>query len=116
MMAITSFASGTQTATVGTEHTLASVNVPGVFVLAVDTSALAALDVLELRIKQIILTGGTVRVLAFVAFYGAQLADDVQKQSIAVPNELTDAGALTFTLKQTFGTGRSYAWKVFKIA
>jgi hypothetical protein len=115
-MAVTAAASGTQTATVGTEHTLASIATAGVFVFVVDMNAMAALDVVELRIKQMVLTAGTARVLAFTAFYGAQPTEDVQKQSIAVPNELTDAGALVFTLKQMFGTGRAYPWKVLKIA
>ena len=41
-MAVAVEASGTQTATVGTEHTLATIAGPGVYVVKVDTANLAA--------------------------------------------------------------------------
>lgn len=115
-MAVTAFASGTQSATVTTEHVLSDVNATGVYTLHVDTINMVAGDVLELRVYQIILTAGTRRVLFFGGFYGAQPTDDTIKMSIPVGNELTDAGSLEFTLKQTFGTSRNYPWKVLKIA
>lgn len=111
-MAVTLNASGTQTATVTTEHTLADVNTAGVYTLHVDTVNMAAGDVLELRVYQIELTGGTRRVLFFHAFYGAQPTNDTAKVSLPIGNDLTDSGSLRFTLKQTFGTGRAYPWKV----
>ena len=113
-MAVTAQGSGTQTASIGTEHQLCDVNVAGVFSFHVDTSNMAAGDVLELRIYQMELTAGTSRVLVMQQFYGAQLADDIQKISIPVGNDLTDSTSLRFSLKQTFGTGRQYAWKVLK--
>lgn len=115
-MAVTVQASGTQSATVTTEHTLASINVAGVFSLHVDTNAMAAGDVLELRIYQIILTAGTSRVVSMGMYYGAQSTDDAIKISIPIGNDLTDTDSLKFTLKQTFGTGRSFPWKVLKYA
>jgi hypothetical protein len=51
-MAVTAFVSGTQTAVIGTEHFLANVNEAGVFTLHVDKNAMAAGDVLELRVYQ----------------------------------------------------------------
>lgn len=114
-MAVTSFASGTQSATVTSEHSLASVNQSGVYILLVDTVNMQANDVLELRIKKIVLTSGTKRVLAFAAFYGAQITDDIMKMSIPIANDLTDTDSIEFTLKQTFGTSRDYPWKVLKI-
>lgn len=92
-MAVTAFASGTQTATVTTEHVLANVNVAGTFTLHIDTVNLAALDVVELRVYQIILTGGTQRVCFYAQFHGAQPVEDVIKVSVPLSNELTDTGA-----------------------
>jgi len=115
-MAVTAFGSGTQTATVTTEHQLADVNAAGVYTFHVDTSNMAAGDILELRVYQMELTSGTSRVLFFHAYYGAQPTDDLQKVSLPIGNDLTDSTSLRFSLKQTFGTGRQYAWKVLKFA
>jgi hypothetical protein len=43
----------------GTEHTLDDVAAAGTYTLHVDTVNMAAADVLELRVYQIVLTGGT---------------------------------------------------------
>ena len=115
-MAVTAQGSGTQAATVTTEHTLLDVAVAGTFTLHVDTVNLAAGDIVELRIYQMVLTAGTRRVAYYTSYYGVQIADDVIKISVPISNELTDAGALRFTLKQTVGTGRSFPWKVLKYA
>jgi len=115
-MAVTAQASGTQAATVTTEHTLASVNVAGVFTLHVDTVNMSTLDVLELRVYQMVLTAGVSRVVSIWTFFGVQLTDDLIKITVPIGNELTDTDALKFTLKQTFGTGRSFPWKVLKYA
>src|SRR6266498_1628662 len=101
-MAVTVEASGTQAATVTTEHTLATVAGPGVYVLNVDTANMVANDVLELRVKKPVLAAGTVRLEFFQAYYGAQPTDDVMKTSVPVIVDSTAGGAL-FTLKQTFG-------------
>ena len=115
-MAVTAQATGSQATTVGTEHTLADVAIAGTFTLHVDTNVLAAGDGVELRIYQMILTGGTRRVAYFQSFYDAQPADDQIKISVPISNELTDAGALRFTLKQIAGTTRTFPWKVLKYA
>lgn len=115
-MAVTAHASGTQSATVGTEHSLTGVTVAGTFTFHVDTVNMAAGDILELRVKQIVLTGGTKRVVELGIFYGAQLVDDLIKIAAPISNELTDTNSLEFTLKQTHGTGRSFPWKVLKHA
>lgn len=115
-MAVTAHASGTQSATIGTEHFLSSPNVAGTFTLHVDTNAMAAGDVLELRVYQMVLTSGTQRPAYFRRYTDAQPADDLIKISVPISNELTDTNALRFSLKQTAGTGRSYPWKVLKYA
>lgn len=113
-MAVTAQGSGSQAATLTTEHTLLDIATAGTFTLHVDANAMASGDVLELRVYQIVLAAGTRRVAYFQSFVGAQSVDDVVKISVPISNELTDAGALRFTLKQTVGTGRTFPWKVLK--
>jgi hypothetical protein len=115
-VAVTAHASGTQTATLDTEHFLSSPNVAGTFVLYVDTNAMAAGDILELRVYKMVLTAGTARVVYKATFSGAQSADDLIKASIPISNELTDANAVRFSLLQTDGTGRAFPWVVLKHA
>jgi len=111
-MAVTAYASGTQSATVTTEHFLSSPNVAGVYTLHVDTVNMVAGDVLELRVYQMVLTGGTQRVVFQSSYVGAQAVDDLIKVSVPIANELTDTNALRFSLKQTAGTSRNFPWKV----
>lgn len=115
-MAVTAFATGTQSATVTTEHVLSSVNAAGVYTLHVDANTLVAGDALELRVYQIVLTGGTKRVAYFQAYVGAQATEDKIKISVPISNELTDATSLEFSLCQRAGTSRNFPWKVLKHA
>lgn len=110
----TAAGSGTQTAVINTEHTLLDIAAAGTYTLHVDTVNMVAGDVLQLRVYQMVLTAGTRRVAYLGEFIDAQSADDLVKISVPIGNELTDAGALRFTLKQTAGTGRSFPWKVLK--
>ena len=111
-MTVSAFASGTQTAVISTEHFLSSPNVAGVFTLHVDTNAMQTGDTVELRVYQMVLTGGTQRVQQYSFFSDAQPTDDKIKVSNPIGNELTDTNSLRFSLKQTAGTGRSFPWKV----
>lgn len=111
-MAVTAYASGSQACTVTTEHFLSSPNVAGTFTLHVDLQPAVALDVFELRVYQMILTGGTTRVVYFARYDDAQSADDLIKISVPISNELTDTNALRFSIKQTRGTSRTIPWKV----
>lgn len=111
-MTVSAQGTGTQSASINTEHTLLDVAVAGTFTLHVDKNAMLAGDTLELRIYQIVLTGGTRRVAYFESYTGAQPADDLIAISVPISNELTDSGSLRFTLKQTAGTGRNFPWKV----
>ena len=117
-MAVTAQSSGTLTATGGgVEDTLVDVAVAGTFTLHVDTVNMVAGDVLELRIYQIILTGGTRRVAYYTRYDSVQPTDDVIKISVPISNELTDAGSLRFTLTQSgAGTDKAFPWKVLKYA
>src|SRR5262245_6260176 len=117
-MAVTAHATGTQSTSgsIGTELFLTSPNVAGTFTLHVDTNAMAAGDVLELRVYQMVLTGGTQRVAYYARYEGAQATDDMIKISVPISNELTDTNALRFSLNQTKGSAHSYPWKVLKYA
>jgi len=116
-MAVTAHASGTLTATAGgTEDFLTSPNVAGTFTLHVDLVNMAAGDVVELRIYQMVLTGGTQRVAYLQRYADAQPTDDLIAISVPISNELTDTNALRFSLKQTKGTARNFPWKVLKYA
>lgn len=115
-MSVTAEASGTQSASIGTEHILSDVNSAGVYTFHVDLVNLADGDLLELRVYQMVLTGGTRRGAMFASYWGAQPADHLIKVFLPISNELTDSGALRFSLKQVAGTGRSFPWKVLKHA
>lgn len=109
-MSLTITASGTQAATIGTEHTLSTLTGPKTFTLHVDANAMThgsgTADELELRIKTKVLSGGTERVTYYALITGAQ--DIPIKISLPVPVPQT----ATVTLKQTAGTGRSFPWAI----
>ena len=113
-MTTAAFATGTQTATVTTEHFLSNVNQAGVYTLHLDLINMAAGDFLEVRVYQMMLTGGTPRVAYIETFQGVQPADGMIPVSVPIGNELTDSQSLRFSIKQTLGTGRDYPWKVLK--
>lgn len=117
-MAVTAQGSGTKTvSSVGTAETLLDVAVAGTFTLHVDTTTMVAGDMLELRIYQIVLTGGTRRVCYYASWTDAQGADDLIKISVPISNELTDSGSLRFEINQKLGAAaRAFPWKVLKYA
>lgn len=106
----TSIGSGTQTATIGTEHTLGSADTTNkTYVLVVDTAAMVALDVLELRVYTIALTAGTERLAYFQVYRDTQ--NEPMKYSVPVPADISCKA----TLKQTAGTGRAFPWKLLSL-
>lgn len=109
-MAVTSNQSGSQTATIGTEHSLgAAITAAGVYQLVVDTSALANGDVLELRVKTKAKAGSTSRVEEIITYVNAQTAQN--KRSVPYPVDTE----IAFTLTQTAGTGRAFDWNILKL-
>lgn len=113
-MAVTSLSTGTQTCVIGSEAIVSQAGSAGVYSFHVDLTAITTGDIIELRVYQMVLTGGTSRVLLYQTYYGTQAADDIIKMSYPIGNDLTDSTALQFSLKQTFGTGRAIPWKVLK--
>ena len=108
-MAVAVVSSGTQTAVISTEHTLATVTSVKTLVLNVDTSAMLIGDILELRIKYKTLTGGASVLYKLQAYQHSQAAP--QKMSDPIPSDIETV----FTLKQVAGTGRAFPWKVISL-
>ena len=113
-MAITTYASGSQAATVTTEHFLSSPNVPGRFRLTIDKNAMVAGDVLELRVYKMTITAGTSRPFWLDAVYGVPATNDQLMFSPWIENVLTDTNALRFSITQSFGTSRTFPYTVEK--
>lgn len=104
-------ASGTQTAVIGTEHTLATITTIKTLVVMVDAVNLVNADELELRVKTKMLSGGVTRVAYRASYKHAQAADDLIKISIPIPSDQE----AVFTLKQVAGAGRAFPWKVMSL-
>lgn len=100
--------SGSQTATVSTEHTLSTVTAAGAYQFVVDAANLAAGDELELRIYGKARSSDTERVM-FKNTFGPLALDE---PLIFSPPFLSPHSA-KFTLKQTVGTGRAFPWAVY---
>jgi hypothetical protein len=108
-MALASVGTGTQTATIDTEHTLDTETTAGVYILVVDTANLANGDVVTFRIKTKYASGGTSR-LAFSATYAHAQAEP-NKYSPPIPID----AEIVCTLEQTDGTGRDFPWNLLKV-
>lgn len=112
-MAISEHVSGTQAATVNTEHTLNTTTpetTDGVFQVVVDLAAMVNGDTVELRIKEKALAAGTQRLAWYATYSHAQAAP------LAVSPSLILLHGWDITLKQTAGTGRSFPWSIRKVA
>ena len=105
-MALIEESGGTQTATVTTEHTLATLTNVKTYVLVVDTSAMVAGDELELRVYTKTRSGNASQ-LAWIFSY-AHAQEELNKYSLPVPANIE----AKFTLKQTAGTSRNFIWAV----
>jgi hypothetical protein len=101
--------SGTQTAVINTEHSLATPSTAKTRVLIVDCAAMLSGDNLELRIKGAALAGGAVSLVSIQTFNGVLADPHTQSPPIVLPQ------GGTFTLKQTAGTGRSFPWAVITL-
>lgn len=108
-MAVAEVTGGTQTATIGTEHTLATSTTGKTYVLFVDTVNMVNGDELELRLKTKGRTGNSSQ-LAYIATY-SHIQTAPNKYSIPVPANIE----LVATLKQLTGTGHTYIWALLSI-
>ncbi len=108
-MALAIETDGSQTATISTEHSLATLVGAKTRVLVVDLVNLAAGDVVTLRIKTAARAAGTERIAYAATFRDAQPAP----VSMSVPAPMANGG--TVTLQQTAGTGRAFPWAVYSL-
>lgn len=114
-MSVVSQTAISQLTVIGTEHTVATINVAGVFTLILDLNPMAAGDVLEVRAKQMVATGGTTRGVDLATYYDAQPSDRLIAVSVPVSNPLGDTGAVQFSIKQTAGSVRTFLGRVDRI-
>ena len=107
-MAWTVDSSGSQTATINTEHVLASPTTVGTYVLSGDTVNLANGDLVEFRVYDMV-DGTNYREVWCFTFQHAQSQNGKVFPPLAVTTQAK------FTLKQTAGSGRAIPWSLRRI-
>lgn len=107
-MAVTEKTGGSQTATLGTEHPLATVTDAGIYQLRVFLTNLAAGDIVLLRIYVKARNATDAEGVIYEKTYGPIVPNEKYADSIAVQS----AGHFKATLQQTDGTGRVWAWVI----
>lgn len=106
---VASNSNGSQTCTISTEHTLATITSAGVYQLWLDTNALAADDVLEVR--QYVKVDGTNSRLVDMWTVGPL----VKTSKAFDPYPVAITTEIKYTITQTAGTGRAIPWRVLQI-
>ena len=114
-MAPTVVDSGTQTAIVGTEHTLEDIASASTIVATFNLKNMVTGDTVELRVYNKTLTGDTITAgstttLAYLATYA-----HVQGEPVVATVPVTVGYAAKVTLKQTAGTARNFDWNVLSL-
>jgi hypothetical protein len=102
--------SGSQSATVTTEHTLATVTDAGVYQSTIEVDALVGgttPDILELRIYGKVRSGDGEKLIKVWSLIGVQS----ETQWISPP--LISPHHYKLTLKQTQGTSRTFEWAIY---
>lgn len=106
---MSSYSDGSQTATVTTEHTLATITTAGTYVLTVDCNNMALADELTLKVKLKVRSTGTTRLLQQAKYMHAQAEPVKMSLPVHCTNELV------FTLTQDAGTGRAFPWEILQL-
>lgn len=102
-------ASGSQTATISTEHTLANPVTSKWFSGWIDLTNLAAAETVEIRVYVIIKTAGS-----YVQYFMQSVTGVQTNPALHIPSLPSDIG-YKLTLKQTAGTGRVFDWKLYEV-
>lgn len=105
-MAVSENTSGSQTATLTTEHSLATITTAGVYQLRVDLANLADGETLRLRAKTKVRSSSSGK-LEWEAYFA-----HTQNEANAVSPPIVSVHSVEFTLTQTGGTGRAFEWSV----
>lgn len=101
-------ASGSQTASISTEHSLDTPTTNATYVLSVDTVNMVNGDLVELRCYDMV-DGSNYRQMWKGTYQNIQINNAKASPPIAVTTQAK------FTLKQTAGTGRVFPWSVRRI-
>lgn len=106
----TEYKTGSQTATINTEHNLSSnpETEQGVFQAFIDVANLVGGDFVEIRLKEKARSADTQREVFVATIAGIQASP----MWVSPPLILMNGWALT--LKQTEGTGRAFPWSIRK--
>lgn len=110
-MAVTQHASGTQSATIGTEHFLGTDpdTTAGAYQFIVELVNMARGDRLEIRVyEKATGTGDTARPIA------TWVVEHAQTETLFVSPAFMLLHGWRFSIKQTAGTGRSFKWSIRK--
>lgn len=100
--------SGSQTAVISTEHSLATPTTNATYVLSVDTVNFVNGDLVELRCYDMV-DGTNYRQMWKATYQHVQINNAKASPPLAVTTQAK------FTLKQTAGTGRVFPWSVRRI-
>lgn len=117
-------AHGTLTATAGsTEDTIDTRSAAGVYTLTVNTKNMVNGDIVVLRAYQKVLSGDSVHALTYTAVLQNKIGDAADVGSAALgevlvvsPPVVAGIGALVWTLQQTAGSARTFAWRVDQLS
>ena len=111
-MAVSVKTSGSQTATLTTEHDLATVVDAGVYQAAIDLAAMtdgSTPDLLTVRIYGKARTSDTERLIDSWEFIGSQ------SKPLWISPPLVSPHSYRLTLTQATGTGRAYPWAIYTV-
>lgn len=108
-MAVT-ISSGTQVATVSTEHALCSSAAAGTYLLQVNTKNLTNGDVVKLRVKIKVLSADSSESVVLVSTFAHAQIDAVK---VSIP--VVSMHSISCTLEQTAGTGRAFDWALISL-
>lgn len=105
---VTEVAGGSQTATIGTAHTLTTITTAGIYELHISLGNLAAGDVLELRVYSKCRNATDPEELLQIAIYGPVVPICKLVNAIVT----LSSGHYKAELIQRAGTGRAWPWAV----
>lgn len=110
MASIAEVTSGTQTATISTEHTLGTPQTDDeVYVARVNVTNMAAGDELKVRCYVKVVAAGALALWQEVVLSG------VQTEKVLDLDPVGSVHSFEFRILQSAGTGRSYEWSIMKV-
>lgn len=105
---VAEIASDAQLTVIDTEHPLVTSTLARNFVLRIGGDVMLAGDVIEIRAKVKVRSGGATIGYIVGTFSGAQPADEEALDSIPI----SSVHEIAFTLKQTAGAVRTFEWSL----